>query len=112
MKSGLLCYNPLLRISRSFMEKLFLPAVKCLFTCCFAILAATVAFGQIFEPNTGSAKSTAPKPAAPKPSPTPKPASKDPKKPATAEEIAEATIFYYAFPGGRATLDQIRKTTL
>src|SRR6187200_2710119 len=113
MKSGLLCYNPLLRIFRSFMEKLFLPAVKGLFTCCFAVIAATAAFGQVVEtPNAAPAKATTPKPATPKPSPTPKPVPKDPKKLATAEEIAEAVVFYYAFPGGRATLDQIRKTTL
>ena len=95
------------------MEKLFLPAVKGLFTCCFAVIAATAAFGQVVEtPNAAPAKATAPKPATPKPSPTPKPIPKDPKKLATAEEIAEAVVFYYAFPGGRATLDQIRKTTL
>jgi hypothetical protein len=81
------------------MEKLFLPAVKGLFTCCFAVIAATAAFGQVVEtPNAAPAKATTPKPATPKPSPTPKPVPKDPKKLATAEEIAEAVVFYYAFP--------------
>lgn len=29
----------------------------------------------------------------------------------TAEQVAESTIFLYGYPGGRATLNQIRKTT-
>jgi len=45
-----------------------------------------------------------------KPSPTPA-APKGPIKPETAEQVVEAAIFFYGFPGGRATLNQIRKTT-
>lgn len=44
-----------------------------------------------------------------KPSPTP--SEKTDPKAVTAEQVAESAIFFYAFPGGRATLDQIRKTT-
>jgi len=56
------------------------------------------------------------------PSPTPKnssknqqnlaPNSKDAKTPATAEAIVESAIIIYGFPGGRKTLDQIRKTSI
>ncbi len=42
---------------------------------------------------------------APSPSPTPKGGA------FTAEQIAESAIFLYGFPGGRVTLNQIRKTT-
>lgn len=37
---------------------------------------------------------------------------KDVVKAATAEQIAESSILVYAFPGGRATLNQIRKTAI
>lgn len=46
----------------------------------------------------------------PKPSPSPTPQKFDPKN-LTAEQIAEYVIFFYGAPGGRATLNQIRKTT-
>lgn len=42
---------------------------------------------------------------APSPSPTPKGVA------LTAEQIAESAIFLYGYPGGRVTLNQIRKTT-
>jgi hypothetical protein len=45
----------------------------------------------------------------PKPTPAPK---ADPNKPLTAEQVAESTIVISAFPGGRAILNQIRKTTI
>lgn len=38
--------------------------------------------------------------------------SKDSNKPVTAEQVAESAILVYAFPGGRVTLDQIRKTAI
>ncbi len=41
----------------------------------------------------------------------PTPDGKANAKPATAEQVAESAIFFYGFPGGRATLNQIRKTT-
>lgn len=58
--------------------------------------------------------------AKPKPSPSPTPAptpiaglnSKDPSKVFTAEQIAESAIFVYGLGGGRALLDQIRKTAI
>ena len=73
------------------------------------------------------------KPAVAKPSPTPAPAATDKKavkkpeptptpppvtaikgvpKLLTAEQVMESAIFLYGYPGGRATLNQIRKTTL
>jgi hypothetical protein len=44
----------------------------------------------------------------PRPSPTPKTINKI----VTAEQAVENAIFFYGFPGGRTTLNQIRKTTL
>jgi hypothetical protein len=52
-------------------------------------------------------------PAIPRATPTPKPAAPvklDPNN-LTAEQIVESAIFVYGFPGGRLTLNQIRKTT-
>ena len=52
--------------------------------------------------------------AGPTPTPTPPPATvfneKNPQS-VTAEQVAESSIFIYGFGGGRAVLDQIRKTT-
>lgn len=51
----------------------------------------------------------------PVPTPVPTPgaaAVKGVPKVLTAEQIAEVVIFYYGLPAGRATLNQIRKTTL
>ena len=45
----------------------------------------------------------------PKPTPPPK---VDPNKPLTAEQIVESAIVITAYPGGRAILNQIRKTTI
>ena len=39
-------------------------------------------------------------------------ASKDAAKPVTAEQVVESSIVVYAFPGGRETLNQIRKTAV
>ncbi len=52
-----------------------------------------------------------PTPTAKKPEPTPTPA-KGPIKITTAEQVVESAIFFYGYPGGRALLNQIRKTTL
>ncbi len=49
------------------------------------------------------------KPAAATPSPTPDP--KGTGKPTTAEQVVDSSLFIYGFGGGRATLNQIRKTT-
>lgn len=59
-------------------------------------------------------------PAKPEPTPTPvatpvplsAAAAREAAKNPTAEQIAETTIFLYGFGGGRATLNQIRKTAL
>jgi hypothetical protein len=67
-----------------------------------------------------SAQETAPSPAPsespakistkpPKPSPTPKDAA---NKAVTAEQVVETTIALYGYGGGRAMLNQIRKTTI
>lgn len=52
--------------------------------------------------------------ATPTPAPTPPLANqqKGETKQFTAEQVAETVLFFYAFPNGRATLNQIRKTTL
>lgn len=52
--------------------------------------------------------------AKPTPSPTPLSAAalKEAAKNPTAEQIAETSIFLYGFGGGRATLNQIRKTAI
>jgi hypothetical protein len=46
-----------------------------------------------------------------RPVPVPSPTVKGDQKSYTAEQIAESAILLYGFPGGRATLNQIRKTT-
>ncbi|MGB7202216.1 MAG: hypothetical protein WBD16_08095 [Pyrinomonadaceae bacterium] len=58
------------------------------------------------------AQTDAAKPAEVTPTPKPTPATKLDPKNFTADQIAEATIFVYGNGGGRATLGQIRKTTL
>jgi hypothetical protein len=85
---------------------------KNLFFVLSVVLAAAVfALGQ--KPAKTNAK---------KPEPTPTPvgtpvplsaaAAREAAKNPTAEQIAETTIFLYGFGGGRATLNQIRKTAL
>lgn len=69
----------------------------------FALAAAATA-------QTPATTTPSPTPTA-KPSPVPSPQKIDPKN-LTAEQIAEYVIFFYAPPGGRNTLNQIRKTTL
>ncbi|MFZ1700283.1 MAG: hypothetical protein WBO10_11050 [Pyrinomonadaceae bacterium] len=49
--------------------------------------------------------------ATPEPTPAATPAGKFDPKNVTAEQVAESSIFLYGFPGGRQTLNQIRKTT-
>ena len=65
--------------------------------------------------QTPAARATpAPKTAAKKDEKKPAPTivSKDAAKTATAEQVAESVIFIYGLGGGRATLNQIRKTAL
>src|SRR4051794_1876192 len=80
------------------MEKLFLRPVKTLFPIVLALITAVTAFAQAEKPS-------------PTAKPTPAPVSKLNQKPTTAEDVAEFAIFFYAPPGGRVTLGQIRKTT-
>ena len=60
----------------------------------------------------GFAQTDAAKPSEKKPGPTPSPTPvKGPVKFSTADQVVETAIFFYGLPGGRATLNQIRKTT-
>lgn len=61
-------------------------------------------------PSITVAPNATPTPAAKKPEPTPPVAKLDPKN-LTAEQVIESAIFVYGYPGGRALLNQIRKTT-
>ena len=67
-----------------------------------ALILAVGAFAQTVKPAAFPEK---------KPSATPTPSAKVPVKPTTPEEIAESSIFFYGYPGGRSVLNQIRKTT-
>jgi len=63
-----------------------------------------VGFAQTPEkPNPPTAEKT--------PEPTPAPLTKDSTKVVTPEQVVESAIFLYGYPGGRVTLNQIRKTT-
>src|SRR3954454_23113794 len=108
MVSQLLCYNPHLRTSHSIMETIFSRAVRGLLILAIAAAAGTFASVSAQEAKPLPTPKAAP---TPKPSPTDKPIVKINLKPTTGEELAETTIFFYAYPGGRATLGQIRKTT-
>lgn len=73
----------------------------------------TIAFLAVIAcPQTqGGPEPGAPKNEKPaKPSPTPDP--KAPPKPATADQVIETSLFIYGLGGGRAKLDQIRKTSV
>jgi hypothetical protein len=81
------------------------------FVLTFTAAAVVFAFGQ--EPAKTDEKKAEPTPT---PVATPVPlsaaAAREAAKNPTAEQIAETTIFLYGFGGGRATLNQIRKTAL
>lgn len=68
------------------------------------IAAVSVVFAQT--------NATRPAEATPTPKPTPAKSNKLDGQNVTAEQIVESAIVLYGFPGGRATLNQIRKTTL
>jgi len=97
-------YNPRLRVPPLDMEKMF-PSVRLPLLLCAIALAFTV---NIRAQTAGADRPT--------PTPTPRPvtatapAKVDPKN-LTAEQIVESVIFFYGYPGGRLTLNQIRKTT-
>ena len=70
---------------------------------CVGILLTAFAISALGQAETaGTPEKT------PKPSPTPKASTKI----TTADQAVENAIFLYGFPGGRVTLNQIRKTTL
>ncbi len=77
---------------------------------CFRTLAifAFIAFAGI---NLAFAQDEPAKIEEKKPEPAATPAKIDPKN-MTAEQIAEATLFVYGYPGGRETLQRIRKTSI
>lgn len=61
---------------------------------------------------TAFAQTETAKPVEKSPKPSPTPVAKGPVKITTGDQVIEVALFAYAFPGGRATLAQIRKTTL
>lgn len=89
--------------------------------CLFTLSVALLTFAQTDKPagsKTAAADTPTPTPTPAavdkkKPEPTPPPvgAAKGAQKVFTAEQIIESTIFFYGYPGGRVTLNQIRKTT-
>ncbi len=81
-----------------------------IFTLALSIAVFAISgFGQAAPASTPPPPTPTPTPAnTPKPTPTPKGVPKV----TTAEQVIESAIFFYGFPGGRATLNQIRKTTL
>ena len=95
-----LCYNPHLLYYLMIMVKSF-PLFRSIFA--LSMLSAAFAF-------TCAGQAPTPQPPLKVPSPTPTP--KGPAKVLTAEQAVESAIYLYGFPGGRLTLDQIRKTTL
>ncbi|MEO6050619.1 MAG: hypothetical protein ABIP78_04725 [Pyrinomonadaceae bacterium] len=88
------------------MEKLFLSSRSNLALILLTLLLAGAGFAQ-----TGAEKKAVPPPASvlKKPEPTP---AKGVVKVTTPEQVVESSIFLYGYPGGRVTLNQIRKTTL
>lgn len=84
----------------------FLRSKYLIFTAFFVLSLAAFAAAQSEDAEQPEIKAT--------PTPAPLTAENNSKDNAgnfTAEQIAEQSIFVYAFPGGRARLDQIRKTT-
>jgi len=67
-----------------------------------ALTSGVFVFGQAVPAKTDEKK---PEPAATS-------ISRDASKTVTAEQVAESAILVYAFPGGRVTLNQIRKTAI
>ena len=76
-----------------------------------SVLALVLLTFSLAAVAISQAPTPTPTPAAKKPEPTPTPA-KGPIKITTAEQVVESAIFFYGYPGGRALLNQIRKTTL
>ena len=90
---------------------MFLRFNRSIFTVLMIAAGAVSVFSQVV--NTAPPKNEQPKPTA---KPVPTPDKKDvaaARANITADTVVEtALLFAYAYPGGRKTLDQIRKTTL
>ncbi len=97
-----ICLNVLKNLENHYV---FLRSNIVLSTAVVILFLAVPFFGQADGEKKADAKAS--------PSPTPALAlnTKDGTKTFTAEQIADSTIFIYGFGGGRALLDQIRKTT-
>lgn len=89
---------------------MFLRSRSILFLVLLTFAGVSAAFSQTDPVPTPTATPAATPPAK-KPDPTPVPSKLDPKN-LTAEQVIESAIFIYGYPGGRALLNQIRKTTL
>ena len=92
---------------------MFLRSRSILFLVLLTLAVAQAAFAQTDPTPTPTATpAPAATPPSKKPDPTPAPAAKIDLKNLTIEQVMESTVFTYGFPGGRALLNQIRKTTL
>lgn len=84
---------------------------KTLFFLTVVSMTGALAFGQEAPKTDAKRAEPTPTPVA-TPVPLSAAAAREAAKNPTAEQIAETTIFLYGFGGGRATLNQIRKTAL
>jgi hypothetical protein len=84
----------------------------------FSLFAAAFLIGLVFSTPSFAQESKKDKKIEPKPTATPKQKESDKTKdaannaPATAEQVAEAVVVIYAYPGGREKMKQIRKTEI
>lgn len=105
-----LCYNPLLR-NRPIDPEIYLVFLRFNRSILVALIIVTGIIAVSAQIDT-KPKAEPNKPTA-KASPTPDSKLAAAQKAVTAEQAVEtALIFTYAYPGGRTTLNQIRKTTL
>jgi len=99
---------------RLIMQKLFSLSRSTVLRFVCACILAGGAYAQVIQTKKPNVRPD-PIPAVitkkPEKKPEPTPVAKGAPKVTTAEQVAETSIVFYAFPGGRATLNQIRKTT-
>ncbi len=81
---------------------MFLRFKTSIFVISLALASGVLVFGQAVPPKTDEKK----------PEPVATPGGKNAPQTVTAEQVAESAILVYAFPGGRVTLNQIRKTAI
>lgn len=81
---------------------MFLRFKTSIFVISLSLATGVFALGQAVPAKTDETK----------PQPAATPVSKGVSKTVTAEDVAESAILVYAFPGGRVTLNQIRKTAI